>query len=293
MTTQHIAHIPIHEIRVVNPRSRNRVRFHGIMTSIGAIGLKRPITVHERALEEDGTRYDLVCGQGRLEAVRALGDTMIPAVMCDAPEDERYLMSLVENLARRQPSHTEILREVTRLKALDRPAVIAQKLGLDKTYVYGIIRLLEHGENDLIGRVEAGSLPLDIAITIAAGKDAEIQHALSEAYESGKLRGPKLRDVQRLISQRRKTAPPREQRRQLSGNDLVRAYEHHTQQQRSLVRRSAAITQRLAILTSSFRRLWADDHFLTLLRAEGLQTAPDPITTRVLAANVKGAPHVD
>jgi ParB family chromosome partitioning protein len=288
MTTEHITAIPIHEIRVVNPRSRNRVKFHGIMTSIGAVGLKRPITVHERPLEEDGTRYDLVCGQGRLEAVRDLGDTMIPAILSDAPEEERYLMSLVENLARRPPSNTEILREVTRLKELDhRPAVIAQKLGLDRTYVYGIVKLLQHGENDLIARVEAGTLPLDTAVTIAAGKDADIQQALSEAYESGLLRGPKLRDVQRLISRRRKKASPGEQRRQLSGNDLVRAYEHHTQQQRSLVRRSAAITQRLAILTSSFRRLWADDHFLTLLRAEGLQTAPDPITARVAGANMK------
>src|ERR1700722_18833133 len=112
MKTQPITLIPIHEIRVVNPRSRNRVRFNGITTSIGAVGLKRPITVHERALEEDGTRYDLVCGQGRLEAVRARGDTMIPAIMCDAPVEERYLMSLVENLARRQPSNREILREV-------------------------------------------------------------------------------------------------------------------------------------------------------------------------------------
>ena len=156
MTTEQIVTIPIHEIRVVNPRSRNRVKFRGIMTSIGAVGLKRPITVHERALEDDGTRYDLVCGQGRLEAVRDLGDTMIPAIMSDAPEEERYLMSLVENLARRPPSNTEILREVTRLKVLDyRPAVIAQKLGLDKTYVYGIIRLLEHGEKDLIARVSS------------------------------------------------------------------------------------------------------------------------------------------
>jgi ParB family chromosome partitioning protein len=72
MTTQHITLIPIHEIRVVNPRSRNRIKFHNIVSSISTVGLKRPITVHQRALEEDGTRYDLVCGQGRLEAVRDL-----------------------------------------------------------------------------------------------------------------------------------------------------------------------------------------------------------------------------
>src|SRR2546423_3805494 len=83
MTTQHITLIPIQEIRVVNPRSRNRVKFHSVMTSIGTVGLKKPITVHQRELADDGTRYDLVCGQGRLESVRALGDTMIPAIISD------------------------------------------------------------------------------------------------------------------------------------------------------------------------------------------------------------------
>jgi ParB family transcriptional regulator, chromosome partitioning protein len=284
MTTQHITLIPIQEIRVVNPRSRNRVKFHSVMTSIGTVGLKKPITVHQRELADDGTRYDLVCGQGRLESVRALGDTMIPAIISDAPEDERYLMSLVENLARRQPSNTELLREVRRLRAQHyKPATIAQKLGMDKANIYAVLSLLQHGEDELIARVEAGRLPLDTAVIIARGKDAEIQGALSEAYENGTLRGSKLAEVQRLINRRKQVATPQEPRPKLSGNDLVRAYEHHTQQQRALVRRSATITHRLAILTSSLRRLWADDHLLTLLRAEGLPTAPEHLTARVAA----------
>ena len=45
-------------------------------------------------------------------------------------------MSLVENLARRSPSTTDLLREVKRLTAEhDKPATIAEKLGLDKTYM--------------------------------------------------------------------------------------------------------------------------------------------------------------
>ena len=163
MTNTTIATILIAEIRIVNPRSRNRVTFHAIKTNIGSVGLKKPITVHQRALEDDGTRYDLVCGQGRLESVRDLGETMIPAIISNAPEDERYLMSLVENLARRASSTTDLLREVKRLNAQDdKPAAIAEKLGLDKTYIYGIINLLRHGEEDLIRRVEAGRLPLTL-----------------------------------------------------------------------------------------------------------------------------------
>ena len=277
-----IVPIPIAEIRIVNPRSRNRVTFQSIKANIASVGLKKPITVCQRAPDEDGTRYDLVCGQGRLEAVRDLGDTMIPAIINDAPEDERYLMSLVENLARRPPSTADLLREVKRLNAQqDKPATIAEKLGLDKTYIYGVINLLRHGEDDLIKRVEAGRLPIDTAIKIATGKDADIQRALSEAYENGTLRGAKLRAVQQLITRRKGTKATKTTKRPLTGADLVRTYEHHTQQQRALVRRSALITQRLAILTSSLRRLLADDHFLTLLRAEGVRSIPDFLATRV------------
>ena len=286
MTTPKIVLIPIAEIRIVNPRSRNRVTFHAIKANIASVGLKKPITVHQRALEDDGTRYDLVCGQGRLESVRDLDDTMIPAIISDAPEDERYLMSLVENLARRPPSTTDLIREVKRLNAQHyKPTTIAEKLGFDKTYIYGIINLLRHGENDLIMRVEAGRLPIDTAIKIATGTDADIQRALSEAYENGMLRGARLRAVQQLITRRKGAKYTQATKRRLTGADLVRAYEHHTQQQRALVRRSAVITQRLAVLTSSLCRLLADDHFLTLLRAEGLRSIPDFLKVRVTVRN--------
>jgi ParB family chromosome partitioning protein len=281
MTNLTITLIPIAEIRIVNPRSRNRVTFQSIKANIASVGLKKPITVHQRALDVDGTRFDLVCGQGRLESVRDLGDTMIPAIINDAPEEERYLMSLVENLARRQPSNTELVREVRRLSAQhEKPASIAEKLGLDRTYIYGISNLLRHGEEDLIARVEAGRIPIDTAIKIATGKDPDIQRALSEAYENGTLRGAKLRAVQQLITHRKGAKSPPATKRYATGADLVRAYEHHTQQQRALVRRSAVITQRLAILASSLRRLLADDHFVTLLRAEGLRTIPGLVAAR-------------
>jgi ParB family chromosome partitioning protein len=293
MTSKRSVLIPIQEIRIVNPRSRNRITFQAITASIATLGLKKPITVHARALEDDGTRYDLVCGQGRLESVRTLGDTMIPAIIKDTPEDERHLMSLIENLARRQSSTADLLREVKRLKAQHyNAATIAEKLGFDKTYIHGIIRLLQHGEDQLIARVEAGRLPIDTAIKIAIGNDADIQRALSEAYDEGTLRGSKLRAVQQLIKQRKIGKVPGDPKRKLSGQDLLRAYEHHTQQQRALVRRSATITQRLAVLTSSLRRLLADDHLVTLLRAEGLRTIPEHLAARVALREETRPAHV-
>ena len=59
--------IPTDRIRILNPRVRNRRNFKEMVENIARIGLKRPITVTRRA-DTDPTEYDLVCGQGRLEA---------------------------------------------------------------------------------------------------------------------------------------------------------------------------------------------------------------------------------
>ena len=129
--------------------------------------------------------------------------------------------------------------------------------------------------------MEAGQLPIHTAVMIAGGTDEEVQRALSEAYDTGLLRGARLRAVQPLIGQRRASKAPKTAGCQLSGADLVRVYERHTHQQRALVQRSRLMTERLAVLISSLRRLLADDHFVTLLRAEGLRTMPEHLATRV------------
>src|SRR3974390_3234806 len=103
-----INQVPIDQIEVVNPRSRNQKTFKEIVDNIAKVGLKRPITVARR----DGSaepRYDLVCGQGRLEAYRALEQSMIPAVVVTADTEDCMVMSLVENLARRQHRAIDLL----------------------------------------------------------------------------------------------------------------------------------------------------------------------------------------
>src|SRR5688572_16557285 len=97
--------VPIAAITVLNPRSRNKKIFQELVTSIEHLGLKKPITVAARG---DGSGYDLVCGQGRLEAFVALGETEIPAVIVEASHEDCFVMSLVENLARRQHSPLEL-----------------------------------------------------------------------------------------------------------------------------------------------------------------------------------------
>jgi len=108
--------IPIDQIRFLNPRVRNRRNFQEIVQSIARVGLKRPITVSARKTEADSANYDLVCGQGRIEAFIQLGQTEIPAIVIEAEETDCLVMSLVENCARRQHKAVDLLQDIATLR---------------------------------------------------------------------------------------------------------------------------------------------------------------------------------
>src|SRR3981081_1406972 len=122
--------IPVDRITVINPRVRNKKIFKEIIANIAEIGLKKPITVTRRD-DADGPRYDLVCGQGRLEAYLALGQPEIPALVVDADPEDCMVMSLVENLARRQHRAIDLLHDIQGLRRRGySDAEIARKTGL-------------------------------------------------------------------------------------------------------------------------------------------------------------------
>ncbi|MCQ1574621.1 ParB N-terminal domain-containing protein [Neorhizobium galegae] len=81
--------IPIDRIRILNPRERDKRKFRLLVENISKVGLKRPITVSKRSTGENETNYDLVCGQGRIEAFVALGQTHIPAMVIEASKNDR------------------------------------------------------------------------------------------------------------------------------------------------------------------------------------------------------------
>ncbi len=286
MTDKEIVRIPIGEIRVANPRSRNKLKFQLVVSSIRAVGLKKPITVSRRELGADGTRYDLVCGQGRMEACLALGEITIPAVVIDATREDQFLMSLVENIARRAPSNTALLAELRNLRQRNyKTDEIAKKLGLDRSYINGIIRLVEHGEALLIRAVEAGRMPISVAVEIASGNDHDVQRALSDAYEKGDLRGAKLTAAKRIIARRvekqRQAGRDHQTRRKLTSHRLVHEYQQRTREQRNLIKKASATKESLLLLTSALRSLFADEHFVTLLRAENLSDIPQQLAVRL------------
>jgi ParB family chromosome partitioning protein len=275
--------IPVTEIRVVNPRTRSKVRFQAVVSSIATVGLKRPITVTRRDLAEDGTRYDLVCGQGRLEAFIALGQATIPASVIEVAREDQFLMSLIENIARRAPSNGDLVNEVKNLKERGYGVrEIAQKLGNDPDYISAVVHLVEHDGASLVAAVESRRIPVSIAVLIASADDPSVQAALSQAYESGELRGARFKEAKRIIARfaaRRAGTGNPASKIKLSGEELVKEYQRRTREQQALVKRAAVIRERLVLLKSAMKTLLDDEHFVTLLRAEQLHQVPEQLVS--------------
>lgn len=292
--TTEVRMIDVQAIEVLNPRERNDKTFDEIVVNIKRVGLKKPITVTARPGKEGKAHYLLVCGEGRLKAFKALGETQIPALVIDVSEDDALIMSLAENIARRQCRPLELLAGIEQLKEKGySPKLIATKTGLTPTYVQGILTMLDKGEQRLIVAVERGEIPLNAAIAIvgAGDDDKAIQNALQEAYESGTLRGKNLLDARKVID-RRKTlgksighGMPRK-REPVTSSSLVRTYQMEVERQKLMVKKAEFTQHKLLFVVSALKQLMADDHFLTLLRAEGLDSMPKQLAERVgLARN--------
>lgn len=284
--TPDIISISIASIEVLNPRARNRKVFDELVESIRAVGLKRPVTVR-RAPSGEG--YELICGQGRMEAFVQLRQTEIPAMVIEANRDECFVMSLVENMARRNLSPLELIREVGVLRQRGYShADIARKIGFSPEYVYSINALLENGEERLLDAVERGIIPHTIAAEIARANDTEVQRALTEAYEQGSLPGDQILAIRRIVDDRNligkgiksiRTGRPRTQ--PTSAAALVRAYQKEVERQKLLVKKATLTQGRLTFIVGALAKLLSEDHFVTLLRAEGMASLPQPLAQRL------------
>jgi ParB family chromosome partitioning protein len=279
--------VPVDAITVLNPRVRNKRIFQELVTSIAHLGLKKPITVSQRPGK---ARYDLVCGQGRLEAYIALGQPEIPAIVLDATEEDCFVMSLGENLARRQHTPVELVRAIGALKerGYSYPE-IAAKLDFSAEYVGAICYLLEHGEEKLINAVERGVMPHSIATEIVRAKEGDVQRALAQAYEEKAIPGNQVLAIREIIRQRNRSGKgihlrnPRAHRtsKPVTSESLIRALQKETERQKLLIKRAALARSRLLFVSNALKRLLADDHFVALLRAEGLHTLPRALAERI------------
>lgn len=288
--------VPIDRISVLNSRDRDPVVFSEIVQSIKAVGLKKPVTVTVTSSPDGAESFQLVCGEGRLKALAHLGETQIPVIVIEASDEDAYIMGMVENLARRRYRPLELLNGIRLLHAKGYTyAEIARKTSLSAEYAKDLVVLISRGEDRMLSAVESGTLPIRAAIDIAlAGNDdVSLQETLHQAYESGALRGRQLLEVRKLLKQRAlhgkaftrqgtNTRPP------VTTTSLVRTYQQEVERQKMVVRKGTMVQERLMIVVSALRKLFDDENFVTLLRAEGLDTLPKYIAEKINGGAIGG-----
>lgn len=289
-TPESVTFVPISRIEVLNSRERNIKVFEEIVDNIRAIGLKKPITVTERPGKDGRVSYQLVCGEGRLNAFKILGETHIPALVVNVSDEDAFIMSLAENIARRGYRPLEILADIELLRKRGYSAdIIIQKTGLSPKYVKDIVFLLDQGEERLIEGVQRGAIPLTTALEIARAKDGDenLGDMLQEAYENGQLKGRQIIEAKRLIEKRQAHGPASPNSDQIkpptSSYSLVRTYQKEVERQRKMVLKAEHAHQRLLLVVQGLKKLFADESFVNLLRAEGLDTLPTYLSDRISA----------
>lgn len=281
-----LRNVEINKIFVLNPRERNKQIAKEIRQNIEDVGLKRPITISKKAVPQDGYEYDLVCGQGRLEAYMAKNQTTIPAIIVDANEEDSLIMSLVENIARKNYQPYELFKNVKQLRDNGYNSnEIAEKTGLGKDYINQMLKLQDRGEERLINAVETNKVPLNVAIQIIETPDSEMQSLLQDAYEQNLIRGNKIGQIKKIIEQRKKNGKGlrsrAHQHKPLSPADLNKIYEQEISKKRLLIRKADKVESTLIFLIESFKKLLADSNFANLLKAENLEKLPQFISEKV------------
>lgn len=279
--------IPIAQIRIANPRVREKEKFDEIVESISKVGLKKPIPVTATGQDAAGNAtYDLICGQGRLEAFIALQQTEIPAFVRGMSTTEGMLASLVENIARRKMSALDQMKTVQWMKEQGHTAAdIATKTGLSEGYIKLILGLLRNGEERLLDAVLQRRIPLGIAVKISGMSDEDAQRIMMEAYERKEMTQKSLLAFKRVVEQRKffgrnGSLRAKNGAKKVSVDSVVLAYKRESQRQRLMVKKNKICEVRLLAVSAAFNLLMADENFVNLLRAEGLATMPKYLAER-------------
>ncbi len=268
--------ISIDQIKVINSRDRDQTQFKLNVTSIGEIGLMKPIRVNDRFLKRSGL-YELICGEGRLTAYRELGRTHITAEVVTCTRKEAYLESLVENIARSKPGTMDFAREVKQLRdegwTLEK---IGKLICRSPEYVRQYILLVERGEERLIHGVEQGIFPITFALQVATSETCQLQHLLMDAFDQGIVATNNFAQARRLIAAQTKRDRKRPKANaKYTVSELKQDIAAATRKKASFVKQAESKENRFLTLLSGINALWREPTTLALLREEGLNARPD------------------
>lgn len=159
--------------------------------SIVENGIIQPLIV-----TKNGDRYKLIAGERRLRASKMAGLTVVPVVVKEADNKSISLMSLIENVQRKDLSCIEIARAYRRI--IDEFAFsheeLAKKIGTNKSNVSNHLRLLNMPEK-ILGMIESKAISFGHAKVLAAIKDESILTDLVDLIATDNISVKKLTEL--------------------------------------------------------------------------------------------------
>lgn len=200
MSDYEILQIPVEDIKFFVRRSRGETAYARLKQSIKEVGLKTPIGVREitdrtkskrRRPSKNGLyNYELVYGQGRLQAFRDLDIPEIPAVIVDVSEQEIVGRFLAENTMRRKLSWREkakLIKQDVDVNGLSL-ADVASRYCITISHAKKYLRVIDGASEKTLSRADAGVLDMNVTekLTTIPKKDQDLVIEVLDEHELDK-----------------------------------------------------------------------------------------------------------
>lgn len=173
-------------------QSYDETKLEDLKVSIKEKGVLQPILVRKH---KNG--YEVIAGERRLKAARALGLAQVPVIIKNVTDREALVLALVENIQREELNAIEEAQGFKRLMEEFQftQEAVAEAIGKDRTTVTNLLRLLRLPK-DIQKQVAAGLLSVGHARALLSLEDANIQKKVAEHIIQ---KGLSVRQVENLV----------------------------------------------------------------------------------------------
>lgn len=164
-----------------------------LKSSIKENGILQPIIVRKH-----GDNYEVVAGERRLRAAKAIGLEEVPVVIKNVSDKDAFVLALVENIQREELNAIEEALGFKRL--LDEFQYsqddIAKSVGKDRSTVTNLLRLLKLPD-EIQQQVAGGKLSMGHARALLSLEGASIQKKMAQVIME---KGLSVRQVEDLVA---------------------------------------------------------------------------------------------
>jgi len=182
----------IQENRFQPRQNYDEAKLADLKASIKEKGVLQPILVRKH---ESG--YEVIAGQRRLMAARALGLEQVPVLVKNVTDREALVLALVENIQREELNAIEEAQGFKRLMEEFQftQESVAQAIGKDRTTVTNLLRLLRLPA-EIQKQVADGQLSMGHARALLSLEDAGTQKKMAQVIIK---KGLSVRQVEELV----------------------------------------------------------------------------------------------